>query len=445
MALSVFSPCTVGGGSNPVANKNWGPGNYIASSTTDNDSIWNKVGSPSGNLQNRGILQRLQDPVTGANWKGALLRFAWTDLEGDTLGSYTAGMDKVNSYLDAMRTLPGRRLIILIQLKTSGSGVPAVPLYMRNSSSYYGDGANNYTSTDPSTGLPVQGSQNGQYAYLSGNGGPGGCIPNMHNNNVRDRFIALMNAFATRFNNNPYLEAIAFTEASIARPAGAPTNWNDLAGGGVAWFTNMTAGFVAARSSLSNVQICQWINADRDDMATWVPNIRAAGIGLGMPDLCPLDKGFNIRNDYPTTGGAFPGNIQHLQDSAGTAIIMGHASKPALSGTVANRCQTAGGGQTGDPKSYPAYPGLGLSRQQSRDFAVTSSDGPHVTHLLWVHNTGTQPNTGDIDPSIPASCAQNAYTAFTGYGNVGFNTITDQWISNGSSTITTVETRPTGW
>lgn len=425
MALSVFSPCTVGGGSNPVANKNWGPGNYIASSTTDNDSVWNKTGSPYGNLQNRGILQRLQDPVTGANWKGALLRFAWTDLEGDTLGSYTAGMDKVESYLDAMRTLPGRRLLIFIQVKTSGADSHAVPLYIRNNAIYNDNSG-------------YSGAYNGEYAYASAIGGPGGYMPNMHVPALRDRFKALMQAFATRFNSNPYMEAVCFSEASISKPIGSPTDWPDTQN----WFDGMTNAFIDMRTNLSNVQLCQWINADRGDMKTWVPQLQAAGIGVGMPDLCPEDKGFNLRNDYPGQAGTAPGNIQHCQNGAGLAIVMGHASKPALSGTVANRNQTSGS-QQGQPHVYPTYPGVGLSRQQTHDFAVTDSNGPHVTHLLWAHNTGTQPNTGDSDPQAPAS-ADN-YTAFTGYGGVGFNTLTDQWISNGGSTITTVETRPAGW
>lgn len=449
MAISVFSKCDVGTGIDipVVANKNWGPGNYIASTTTDNDSIWDITGTlPVGSAANkktRGILQRLADDPLG-HWKGALLRFQWTDLEGDTLGSYTAGMDKVEAYLNKMKTYPGRRLIIFIQIKTSGdpNGVNpphAVPKYMRDSSSYYGDGVNNYTNTDPVTHVFTQGSNNGQYAYLSSNGGPGGYIPNMHNTNVMNRFIALMQAFATRFNTNPYLEAIAFSEASIAKPAGAPSNWNTLAGGGVAWFDNTTTAFTAARVALSNVQLCQWINADRTDMKTWVPEIQAAGIGVGMPDLCPEEKGFNLRNDYPGQAGTAPGNIQHCQDGAGLAIVMGHASKPALSGTVVGRNQTSGT-QQGQAHVYPTYPGLGTSRQDVHDFAVNTVG---VTHLCWAHNTGSQPNTGDSDPAAPAS-ADN-YTAYSTYGGQGFNTVTDAWIHNVGSTITTVTTRPTGW
>lgn len=404
----------------PAANKNWNPGNYIASTTTNNDSIWNVTGV------NPGILQRLAADTNG-HWKGALLRFQWTDLEGSTLGSYAAGMDKVQSYLDQMAAYPGRRLIIFIHMKTFGATNHAVPAYMRNSATY-GDGES-YT-----------GSGNGEYAYESGNSSSGGgFVPNMHVNAVRDRLKALMQEFANRFNNNPYLEAVAFSEASILQPIGAPGSWSNTA----VWFTNMANAFTDMRTNLSNIQICQWVNADRSDMKTFVPDIRAAGIGLGMPDLCQEDLGFNWRNDIPDYETTPPGNIQHCQDSNGLAIIMGHASRPSLDGQVAGRCQVSQAIQ-GQAHVYPDYPGVAISRQAVRDFAVNTVG---VTHLCWAHNAGTQPTTGSRDPNIPTSCQDTAdnWTAYTGYGGVKYNTVTDNWINDGASNIATVTTRPSGW
>lgn len=445
--------------------RNWAPGNYIASTTTRNNTIWNVN---TGNTKTQGILQRLNssnDP--DGHWKGCLLRFLWapppniatdTDdyLESDD-GTYTVGMAKVQSYLDQIAAFPGRRIIIFIQLKTSGlaqSGTmyQAVPAHMRNSASY-ADGNDYYTTRN---GTRYQGSYNGQYAYESSNGGPGGFIPNMHVAAVRARFEALMQAFADNFNDNPYLEAICFSEAAIAEPIGSVGAANETVGGVVitrpntdgsswtdsgAWFTQMTAGFTTARASLSNVQISQWINADRADMKTFAPNIVAAGIGLGMTDLCPEEKGFNYRNDIVGQETASPGNIQHCQDAGGSTIVTGHASRPSLVGTVVGRCQTSGTIQS-QAHVYPAYPGVGSSRQAVRDFAVNTVG---VTHLLWAHNTGNQDATGAVDANIPASCAQNAYTSYGDYGGRGINTVTDEWIHDVASTITTVETRPTGW
>ena len=460
--FSLWSPCEMTGEETPpVANKNWGPGNYIASGSTNNANIWNKPGSPVGNKQNRGILQRLADDP-GGKWKGALLRFSWAKqdvnvgdyLEGDTLGDYTAGFDAVESYLNQMAAYPGKRLIIFIQLKTFGVDNHAVPLYMRNSATY-ADGKNYYSTIN---GAVQQGSRNGEYAYESSNGGPGGYVPNMHVAAVRARFEALMTAFATRFNDNPYIEAIAFTEASIAQPIGSVGAASETVGGKVItrpntdgsrwadktdWYDKTAISLGVAKTALSNVQMCQWINADRIDMTDYVPKLRAAGIGLGMPDCCNGTKDFFFRNDtgQPSTN---IGNIQHCQESAGLTIIMGCVSVQALDGVVSNRCQTSGTIQS-QPTVYPAYPGAAISRQAERDFAVTDSTGPKVTHLLWTHQPAVMPQTGAVDPNIPPSCAQNPYTAFTGYGGVAYNKITDDWIQDPGSTVTTVETRPSGW
>jgi len=450
--MSSFSRAIIPPVAAAAPTKNWNPGNYIASTTTNNASIWNVN---TGNTKTQGILQRLNsanDP--DGHWKGALLRFHWTDLEGATLGDYTAGMATVQSYLDQIAALPGRRLIVFIQIKTSGSTVNAVPTYMRNSATY-ADGNDYYATRN---GTRYQGSYNGQYAYESSNGGPGGFIPNMHVAAVRARFEALMQAFADNFNDNPYLEAICFSEAAIAEPIGSVGAASETVNGVVitrpntdggswadngAWFTQMTTGFTTARAALSNVQISQWINADRADMKTFAPNLVAAGIGLGMTDLCPEEKGFNYRNDIAGQETASPGNIQHCQDAGGLTIVTGHASRPSLVGTVVGRCQEAGTIQ-GQAHVYPDYPGLGTSRQAIRDFAVNTVG---VTHLLWAHNTGNQDATGAVDSQIPASCldTSDAYTAYGDYGGRGLNTVTDEWIHDAGSTITTVTTRPTGW
>lgn len=401
-----------------VSTKQWLSGNYMGATTTDTASVWDKTGSGPGTT---GLLQRMDADIKG-RWKGALLRFRWDQLEGATLGDYSL-LDNVKSYLDQMDRYNGtKRLILFIQFKTFGTTTNdnVVPLYMRNSATY----------ADP------DGHGNGQYTYAAVNANDrSGYVVNMHVNTVRDRFKALMQEMATRFNGHRNLEAIAFSEASIMNPTGA-TGWNRTP-----WFNNMTNVFQDMKSRFTNIQICQWINADRADMEWWVPNIRAAGIGLGMPDLCPLEKGFNYRNDLPGHSGTPPGNIQHCQNTNGVAVIMGHASKPVLEGTVVGRCQTSGTIQN-QPRVYPDYPGVGTHRQDVRDFAVNTVG---VTHLIWAHNNGNQAITGFVDPLIPTRCAQNPFTAYGDYGGKKFNVVTDEFIANDASIITTIDARPNGW
>lgn len=421
----------------PVSTKQWNPGPYISSTRTNNSQIWDRAGSGPGT---EGILQRF-GADTDDHWRGAILRFYWGKnrnsagtilpddyLEDDTIGSYGPGMDRLEAYLDTLySSFPTKRIIVFVQIKTFGSFNRAVPLYMRNgSNSAYND------PTDYGHGL-----YNGDYPYGSSIGGPGGYVPNMHITAVKDRFAACMTAFATRFNTHPALEAICFTEASISRPIGASASWAPR----TTWLNNMTSVFTTMKPLLTNIQICQWINADRADMKDWVPDLRAAGIGLGMPDLSPEDKGCNFRNDLPGQSAVSPGNIQHCQMSNGMAIIMGHMSPGALDGPVTDRCQTSGTIQS-QPHVYPAYPGVSITRQATMDFAVGTVG---CTHVGIAYLEGNQPVTGTVDPLIPGACAKNPYQSVPAYSGQNYNVITDEWIHNPTSNITTITTRPTGW
>lgn len=430
--ISAFSKCLVppsGGGGvvipdPPTANKNWNPGNYIEGTS---DSEWNGI---------KTRLNQTNDP--DGHWKGAMMRISWREMES-TQGNYS-GMSKIRNWLDQIAAFPGKRLMIFLGMKTFGGSSFAVPDYMRNSTTYSG-------------GIQYTGSQNGQYAYGSSIGGPGGFVPNMHVNAVKNRFIALMEEIANRFNDDPCLEAVVFSEATIAKPVGAPTPWPDQQ----EWYDNYRDGLAAAKTALSNIQISQWVNSPRDQMKTFVPEIRALGIGLGMTDLTYLDEGFNYRNDLPGTGdnNTPPGNIQHCQESAGLAIITGHVSFPAMDGSATNRCQKGGFIQT-QPIEFPRYPGLGKTRQFVQDWA---RDTVGVTHMIWRHGTSTQPSTGERDPNMPTDCSNMTaaelasagfWTATSdaisgSYAGKSRNLITDNWIHHPSSDISTVTTRPAGW
>lgn len=422
--ISAFSKCLVSPTGDvipppPTALKNWNPGNYIEG---DSDAQWNAI---------KTRLSAANDP--NGHYKGAMMRISWRDMEstnaaGNGSGGY-AGMDKVQNWLDqtaVLRPDNACHLMVFLQMKTFGATSYAVPNYMMNNMLLYGDGSG------------YSGARSGQFAYASSNGGDGGFFPNMHVPAVAARFDALIQAFADRFNDNPYLEAFVITEASIAQPVGSPTNWPDEDD----CFNGIKSSLITARSVLSNIQICQWVNAPRDKMENFVPDLRAAGVGIGMTDLCPEDEGFNYRSDIP--GDNNPrGNIEWCQLHAGHAMVMGHASKQAYNGTVAKRSQVSGTIQ-GQPHVYPTYPGLGPTRQAIRDFAVNEVG---CTHLVWIHNTGPHPATGAEDPQAPASA--NPYTAtsdsYSGtYVGKSFNTVTDNYI-HGSSNIGTVTTRPTGW
>lgn len=413
----------------PVADRNWNPGNYIAETAYDSDTLFNQIRT------------RLQADTAG-NYKGVLLRYPWVTLE-PTQGVYS-GFDLIEARLAQIASLAGRRAIVMLQIKTFSESTHAVPAYMRNSATYAKAGSKDYYMTRD--GVKTQGSGNGEYAYepsLTGPGGAPGYVPNMHVDAVRDRFIALVQAFGARFNDNPYLEAVVIPEAAIKEPAGAVgaavqdfdppgaapvihiTRPNTDGGRWVdtdAWFANMTLGWAAAKAALTNIQCAQWINADRGDMQDsneqgFVPDIRAYGVGLGMPDGAADERAFNFNpTNAPSTG---RGNIYLCQQAGGQAIVMVHASKPALEGSVISETQTVA---NASPGQY-AYPGQAWTRQQISTWAKNTVG---VTHMLWAHNTGQ-------------------HVENTTYAGQNYNTVTDAHIANGAADITTVTTRPTGW
>ena|SRR6187455_299719 len=391
----------------PVSPNKWTPGVYheVSAMGSSRANEWNQVKARLTNKDD-----------------GILFRFDWPELEKDTLGSYNPGFNLIQDYLDQCTEL-GKQLILFIQLKTFGNN--AVPLYMRNSNKY-------------ADGRDYQGCQNGQYAYASDNGGTGGYVPNIHVAAVRERFEALMTAYADRFNSHPNFECLVFSEASINKPKGSPDSWPDQQD----WYNQMSRGLVFTKEAWSNTQICQWINAPRKDMEYFVPPLIDAGIGVGMTDLCFEEKGFNYRSDVPNRDDP-RGNLEWCQLTAGKAIIMGHFSKPAYSGEVVGRGQTSGTIQN-QPHVYPTYPGNAKTRQQVFDFAVNKAK---CTHIVFIHNTGSQPSAGDRDPNAGSSAQPYKATSDEYSGNYAgkkYNVVTDNFLEESEETGTNSE-RPDNW
>ena len=390
----------------PSSPNKWTPGVYheVSAMGSSRANEWNQVKARLTNKDD-----------------GILFRFDWPELEKDTLGSYNPGFNLIQDYLDQCTEL-GKQLILFIQLKTFGNN--AVPLYMRNSNKY-------------ADGRDYQGCQNGQYAYASDNGGTGGYVPNIHVAAVRERFEALMTAYADRFNSHPNFECLVFSEASINKPKDSPDSWPDE----TKWYDQMARGLIVTKEAWSNTQLCQWVNAPRKAMEGFVPQLLEANIGIGMTDLCPEEKGFNYRSDVPNSQPR--GNIEWAQLASGKSIVMGHVSKPAYCGVVVGRSQTEGTIQ-GQPKVYPTYPGPAKTRQQIHDFAV---DKVKCTHIVYIHNTGSQPAAGDRDPNAPNSAQAYKSTSdeYSGsYSGKKFNVVTDNFLEESEETGTITD-RPDGW
>lgn len=376
----------------PASENKWNPGIYLSLMTTNNiDTNFNSM------------LTRVQN---NPNIKGVMPRYDWRMLE-TTLGNYSVGFNKVDSHLASIRAYPGRRYMLFIQLKTFGGSTPSVPAYMSGAS--YND-----ASFMPDGGVGNDGlayTVNGEYSYPSNNGAAGGYLPAMYMPAVRDRLIALLTAYGNRYNGVEEFEGICFTELSISRPRNVTAPWS----GQSIWmdeYYNAYAGFTPA---WPNTQICQWINAPRSEMDTLVPALVALGnVGVGMPDLGPDEREYNYNpTDNP---GAAPGNIWHCQQTQGLGMVLGQASKEAMTKTVISPGQLDLPGD--NFPSFDAAPHQ--TRQQIQAFAKNEVG---VTHLLYGHSTIQDP----------------FYTGFT------YNQKTDEFLNDVGSDLNTITTRPTGW
>jgi hypothetical protein len=353
---------------------------------------------------------------------GVMMRFDWSELEKDALGSYSSGFNLVQGYIDQLADLD-KQLMLFMQFKTFGGN--AVPKYMRDSAKY-------------SDGREYSGCQNGQFAYSSDNGGTGGYFPNMHVTAVRERFEALMCAYAERFDLHPNFECWVMSEACINKPKGSPDPWPDQ----TRWYSELAKGLVNTREAWSNSQICCFINAPRKDMETFVPQLLDSNIGIGITDVVPDEKGLNYRSDVPNRSDP-RGAFEWAELCAGKAIIIAHMSKPAYFCTVVARGQTQGQIQ-GQPRTYPTYPGNAKTRQQTHDFAVNTLK---ATHCVYIHNTSVHPHAGDEDPNAGDSAQPYKTTSdeFSGqYAGKKINLITDNFLAESEETGT-ITTRPDNW
>jgi hypothetical protein len=122
---------------------------------------------------------------------------------------------------------------------------------------------------------------------------------------------------------------------------------------------------------------------------------------------------------------------------------MGHMSKPAYFGTVVGRSQTQGTIQ-GQSKVYPTYPGPAWTRQKIHNFAV---DTVKCTHVVYIHNGGSQPQAGDEDPNAPNSAQTYKTTSddYSGaYAGKKISVVTDNFLAESDDTGTQTD-RPDGW
>lgn len=420
------------------ANNSFSKSIVISPSTAGHKKDYGNYIMQSGSIEAdwAGIMTRL-DNDPGRKWKGVIVRLTWQQLEKaqgqydgftvDINGTLTpAGITRIKKYRDQLWAKQQRKLILFIHVKMFG-GV-AVPVYLQQPQ--YADA--DHTGTTNTSFM-------GQYKYTSGNTGPGGHVPNMHVTFVRQRWEALMAAYAAEFNNDPAIEAIIISEQSVSHPndlgitGTASCGWSRIN----AWLDGMTTALTAAKASWTNTGICQWVNADRCVMSTtgaggtltgFAKNISNVGIGVGMPDVVINDAGILV---VAGTGG-HTGSVDIIKKLHSNGPVVAQMSGPALWGSVAAAAQSA----PDVPFPGPAYP-----RQFMQNWARTEV---FANYIAWMHKTDAYANTINVNGTLYTT--QPSSDSISGaYLGKGMNVVTDNWIKHASSDISTYTTPPTGW
>lgn len=365
------------------------PGNYIADTGSVN--------------AHTAITSRL---LAHPNWDGAMLRWHWNNLEraqGEyswTESGASKGFAEIrHRALNMQSTGKQRQLIVFVQLKSFGASNRVVPAYMTSNAAY------NHTFS--AAGHPDL-TFTGSFTYVSGNAGPGGCMPNFWNANVRARFNAMMVALANYIKDpangiKHLIAGIHFSEAALAAPS-APTAWtvaqktaltnNFNANHSHSWFTNYQDCLISGvKPSFDQHLLNQWFNSPRNEMDTFFPAIRAAGIGGSMTDAAMDDKGFWYDPAQNIT--TAPGNIWHLKQSDGIINKGMVVSNQAWAGSVAAKAQVVESAANFDVyrayrnrTNFPAYNTVFQTPEELQAFGKNYIKSHFA---LWGHNTGANP------------------------------------------------------
>lgn len=418
-----------GGGGTGGTGKKKNKGIYLGMSG-GTDTGWSVTGS------NPGIVQRLAADTAG-KLKGVQVRLDWTDLEraiGEyswTEGGLPKGFALIDKLMNDIKTYKGNRLIIMLMIKQFNN-VVCVPSYMRT-----------IAYKDVSTTLA---DYYGCYHYKSvNNPKSGGYVISMHTPAVAERFKALLAAIAAKYDNNDQLEAIIFNEASI----NTPFDFTWPATERKKWFNNTRDAYIFAKTKFQRTNLLQFFNSDRKDMSEWInndligwiPELVAAGIGLGMTDGCRNDLSFQFvpSGQGPAPNSNYPGNMWIIKRYKSLVPVIVNMSGPAQVGSIAAFAQTANSSAPGVPQY--TFPGPAYTREENQRWA-REDIGAH--YVLWMASnniygpTYTVNNNTYTVANVPSDAASGDYTGKT------FDKVTTNWINHQASNILTAAD-PAAW
>ena len=222
----------------------WNPGHYVQFGSNANDFV---------------IDAALKETAGMPFVKGIMIRASWHQLE-KSKGQYD--FSRIDRYLEKARA-KGKRLFLMVGTKTF-DGDKAVPDYLRTSQ--YSGGAFRI------------GTIKGTYGENMA----------LHDDDVRERLIALMQALGRRYNKDNNFEGVAFNETAWGKMVKPLSSTQQKQ-----FFSNFARVDTATRAAFPNSVVIQFMNYPANFMPALFENMKDKGVGMGGPDVFIDDPSLN--------------------------------------------------------------------------------------------------------------------------------------------------------
>ena len=245
--------------------ENFNPGHYLSAGAGDESAAaaFGKIAGQSGFIGGKRI-------------------YAWRGLE-PARGDYD--FSRIEEDLEYLKSI-GKRLWIQIgYTQFNGAALPHMPEYMWNNASF-GCGPENY----------------GTYKRQAQDGG---WIPCYWNDNVKARYVALVDALGARFNDEPYFEGISIGETAMDPAAAALHAGYSI----VAIQDAFKDRSRAMKKAFPDKVVMQMVNFAAFDLEEFSAWLAGNGIAIGSPDI--------ILHNSSLTDVTYPQYLKH-HDSVAT-------------------------------------------------------------------------------------------------------------------------------
>ncbi len=238
--------------------------------------------------------------------RGVAMRYRWAELE-KSKGVYD--FSSIDRHLQELATRK-KRLVILIETKSTNLDLEIVPSYLKNSTYEGGVFAFSGYTTSTIKGYNTK----------------------LWNNNVRDRLAALLSAMGKHLNANPYFEGIGLVETALGKPI-VPFTTAQVNG----YYDNLINLHQKMRQSFPTTMVFQFTNYPRAKLPALTNSLKTAGGALGCPDVFLEEPGLlvegtnqGIYNYYKDLTGIIPLVVQIEESNYENTRFDGKGYQPTI-------------------------------------------------------------------------------------------------------------------